>query len=105
MTTVLAAENILWFDVAVGDAVLMTIIDGGKNLQECIADLVLLGAIVIRGNSVEKIAAAVEVEYEKISREAAVDAVVAETNVGIQGNGVSNVFVTLDVLLCVKLLG
>ena len=83
MTTVFTTENVLRLDVAVGDAMLMTILDGGHHLQERIANLVLLGAIVVGSDSSEKIAAAVKIEDEKISCEAAMDAVVAETNVGI----------------------
>ena len=62
---------------------LMAILDGREHLQERIADLVLLGAITVGSDSREKIAAAVEVEDEKISGEAAVDAVVAKADVGI----------------------
>ena len=83
MTTVLATENILWFDIAMGDAVLMAILDGRKHLQERIANLVLLGTVVVGGDSSEQIAAAVEVEEEKIPGEAAVDAVVTNADVGI----------------------
>ena len=86
MTTVLATKNILWFDIAMGNAVLMTILDGRKHLQERIANLVLLGAVVVGRDSSEKIAATVKVEDEKISGEAAVDAVdavVAKADVGI----------------------
>ena len=83
MTTVLAAEDILWFDIAMGNAMLVAILDSREHLQERIADLVLLGAITVGSDGREEIAAAVEVEDEKISGEAAVDAVMAKTNVGV----------------------
>ena len=52
----------------------------------------------------EEITAAVEVEDEKISYEAAVDAVVTQAEVGIEGDCMGNVFVILDILLHVELL-
>ena len=60
---------------------------------------------MVGSDSSEKIAATVEVEDEKISGEATVDAVVAETNVGIEGDRVGDIFVILDVLLRVEFLG
>lgn len=83
MTTVLAAEDILWFDIAMGNAMLMAILDSREHLQERIADLVFPGAITVGSDSREEIAAAVEVEDEKISGEAAVDAVVTKADVGV----------------------
>ena len=53
----------------------------------------------------EKIATAVKVEDEEITREAGMDAMMTEAYVGIEGDCMGNVFVILDVLLSVKLLG
>ena len=83
MATVFATENVLWFNIAMGNSMLMAILDGRKHLQERIANLVLLSAIVVGSDSCEKITAAVKVEDEKISSEAPVDAVVAQADVGI----------------------
>ena len=105
MTAVLAAEDILRFYIAMGDAVFVTILDGRKHLQERIPDLVLLRSIVVGSDSGEEIAAAVEVEDEEISGETAVDAVVTEVDVGIEGNCMGDVFVTLNIFLHIKLLG
>jgi hypothetical protein len=80
VATVLATEDILWFDIAMGNAMLMAILDGRKHLEERIANLVLLGAVIVGSDSREEIAAAVEVEDEEISGEA-VDAVVAKADV------------------------
>lgn len=56
-------------------------------------------------NRSEKITAGVEVEDEKVTGEAPVDAVVTQMEVGIEGDRMCNVFVALDVLLHVELLG
>jgi hypothetical protein len=80
VATVLATEDILWFYIAMGNAMLMAILDGRKHLEERIANLVLLGAVIVGSDSREEIAAAVEVEDEEISGEA-VDAVVAKADV------------------------
>lgn len=82
----------------------VTIFDGRQHLQKCIADLFILCSIVIGSDRTEEITAAVEVEDEKISGEAAVDAVVTQAEVGIEGDCVGNVFVILNILLHVELL-
>ena len=104
MTAVIATEDILRFYIAMGDAVFMTVLDCGKHLQEGIADLGFLRAVVIGSNSGEEIATAVEVEDEEISGEAAMDTVVTKADVGVEGNRMGNIFVVLDVLLHVELL-
>jgi len=83
----------------------MAILDGRQDLEERIANLVFLGAIMVGSDSREEIAAAVKIENEKISCETTMDAVVSEVKVGIQGDCMSDVFMSLYVLLCVKLLG
>jgi len=104
MTAVIAAENVLWFYIAMGDAVFMTVFNGGEYLQEGVADLGFLRAIVVGSNSGEEIATAVEVEDEEISGEAAMDTVVTKADIGIEGDRMGNIFVVLDVLLRVELL-
>jgi hypothetical protein len=83
----------------------VTVLDGRKHLQECIANLVFLRSIMVGSDRSEKIAAAVQVEDEKISGETAVDAMVTEVDVGVEGDCMGDVFVILDVLLHVELLG
>jgi hypothetical protein len=90
VTAILAAEDILWFYIAMGDAVFVAILDGRKHLQERIPDLVLLGSIVVGSDGSEEIAATVEVEDEEIPSETAVDAVVTEVDVGIEGDCMGN---------------
>jgi hypothetical protein len=105
MTAVLAAKDVLWFDVAMRNPVFVTVLDCRKYLQECIADLVFLRSVVVGSDRSEKIAAAVKVEDEKISGKSALDAMVTEADVGVEGDCVGDVFVSLDVLLGVELLG
>lgn len=105
MPAVFAAEDVLRFNIAVGDAMFMTVLDGRKYLQERIADLVFLRAVVVGCDSGKEITTTVEVEDEEISGEATVDAVMTEVDVRVEGDCVCDVFVPLDVLLRVELLG
>ena len=104
MTAVFTTQDILWFDISMEDPVFVTVLDGGKHLQKCVANLVFLSSIVVGSNRGKKIATAVEVEDEKISGEVSMDAVVTEAGVGIEGDRMGNVFMVLDVLLRVELL-
>lgn len=103
MTAILAAEDVLRFDIAMGDPVFMTVLDGGKDLQKCVADLVFLCSVVVGSDRSEKVSTAVQVEDEKICGEA-VDAMVTDADVGVEGDCMCNVLVILDVLLHVELL-
>jgi len=105
MTAVLTAEDVLWFNVSMKDPMVVTVLDGRKHLQKCVANLVFLSSIVVGSNRGKEIATTVEVEDEKVPSEAGVDAVVTEAGVRIEGDGMGNVFMILDVLLFAELLG
>jgi len=105
VTAILTAENVFRFNITVGDTMFMAVLDGRKHLQKYIADPVFLCAVMIGSDRSEEITAAVEVEDEEISGEAAMDTVVTKANVGVEGDCVGDVFVTLDLLLHMEFLG
>lgn len=81
------------------DPVFMTVLDGGKHLEKCVADPIILRSIVVGSDRGVKVAAAVKVEDENVAGKAAVDALATKVDVGIKGDCVGNVFVILDFLL------